>query len=58
VASGPGTHKGPTTVVGSAAVAELTRSVRWAIEPLDEDLVDVAWRSGRPENNDRWRTDA
>jgi len=52
-----------TTVVGSASVAELTRNVRWATEPLDEDLLreieelvspvlNTAWLSGRPENND------
>jgi aryl-alcohol dehydrogenase-like predicted oxidoreductase len=52
-----------TTVVGSASVAEMTRNVRWATEPLDEDLLNeivalvapvlnTAWLSGRPENND------
>jgi len=52
-----------TTVVGSASVAEMTRNVRWATEPLDEDLLkeietlvspvlNIAWLSGRPENND------
>jgi L-galactose dehydrogenase len=29
-----------TTVVGSACAAEMTRNVRWAREPVDEDLVE------------------
>ena len=52
-----------TTVVGSASVATMTRNVRWAAEPLDEDLVteieelvspvlNISWRTGRPENDD------
>ncbi len=58
-----------TTVVGTASVANLTRDVRWATEPLDQELVagveailapvlDTAWQSGRPENNDLRTTDA
>jgi L-galactose dehydrogenase len=58
-----------TTVVGAASVATMTRNVRWATEPLDEDLLkeieqlvspvlNTAWLSGRPENNDLWKINA
>jgi len=52
-----------TTVVGSASADEMTRNVRWALEPVDEDLLDeiealvspvlnASWPTGRPENSD------
>jgi L-galactose dehydrogenase len=58
-----------TTVVGAASVATMTRNVRWATEPLDEGLLkeveellspvlNTAWLSGRPENNDLWKINA
>jgi L-galactose dehydrogenase len=51
-----------STLVGSASAAEITRNVRWAVEPLDDDLVheidallspavNRRWRTGRPEND-------
>jgi L-galactose dehydrogenase len=58
-----------TTIVGTASVANLTRNVRWATEPVDGELLagieaivepvrDTAWPSGRPENNDPRTIDA
>jgi L-galactose dehydrogenase len=52
-----------TTVVGCASVATMVRNVRWATEPLDEELVNeiealvapvlnTSWQTGRPENSD------
>lgn len=52
-----------TTFVGTASAADMARNVRWALEPLDPDLLrDVetalapvlghAWASGRPDNHD------
>jgi L-galactose dehydrogenase len=51
-----------TTVVGISSVDEMTRNVRWAFEPPDEELLAAvmrllapvhnhSWPSGRPENN-------
>jgi aryl-alcohol dehydrogenase-like predicted oxidoreductase len=51
-----------TTVVGCASVATVVRNVRWATEPVDEDIVseiealvapvlNTSWPTGRPANN-------
>jgi L-galactose dehydrogenase len=50
-----------SAVVGAGHPSDISRSVRWAAEPLDEDLLreiepllapvrDVGWESSRPEN--------
>lgn len=52
-----------TTLVGTASVQNLEKNVRWAEEPLDEDLLrevlailqpiqNQTWPSGRSENNE------
>lgn len=51
-----------TTFVGTADADNVRRNIRWALAPLDEELLadvervlapvrDYAWPSGRPENN-------
>ena len=51
-----------TTFVGSASPDNMRRNVRWALDPLDRELLakvtavlapvhNHAWHSGRPENN-------
>jgi len=51
-----------TTLIGTAIPAELARNLRWADEPIDEELLhavqerlasvkDITWTTGRPENN-------
>ena len=51
-----------TTLIGTAIPAELERNLRWADEPIDAELLlavqqrlapvkDIAWTTGRPENN-------
>lgn len=51
-----------TTLIGTAIPAELERNLRWADEPIDEELLravqqrlapikDITWTTGRPENN-------
>lgn len=52
------------TIVGTASVANMTRNIQWAQEPIDEDLVndieailapvrDIGWPSGRADNTIR-----
>jgi L-galactose dehydrogenase len=52
-----------STLVGTANPANIEKNVKWAEEPLDEELLDEVleildpvlfqtWESGRPENND------
>jgi L-galactose dehydrogenase len=51
-----------TTLIGTADPEELERNLRWAAEPLDEELLalvqsklepihNMTWTTGRPENN-------
>jgi L-galactose dehydrogenase len=51
-----------TTLIGTAVPAELERTLQWADEPIDEELLcvvqqrlapvkDRTWMTGRPENN-------
>jgi aryl-alcohol dehydrogenase-like predicted oxidoreductase len=51
-----------TTLIGTAIPAELERNLRWADEPIDEELLrvvqhklapvkDITWTTGRTENN-------
>lgn len=53
----------PTTIVGSSNPKAMERNLRWADEEVDEELLrevrdllkpvrNLAWTSGRPENND------
>lgn len=53
----------PTTIVGSSNPRAMERNLRWVDEEIDEELLsavrllfkpvqNLAWRSGRPENND------
>jgi L-galactose dehydrogenase len=44
-----------TTVVGSASAAEMTRNVRWALETIDEDLLDEIDAIVTPVLNTSWR---
>ena len=51
-----------TTLIGTADSRELELSLKWAAEPLDEDILtlltdmlapihNITWTTGRPENN-------